>query len=697
MFKGRATARRTSPCPFTIGVDVMRTLMRFYNKIILREAVKSLSYLLVVALLAFFMVISNDLSENFRLFLDKTIEIADVVALPSFYAHVSERGKPCSVEDIDYAGYLEVSAAAYDLDLLKDFPGVLKINANPKFGAYIGNRDVVFSDDGSKFEIDDVLVFRYNGDAPATIEGIARGKYSTEDALELDVEILWSSNNLEKFYKGDKLSIYNMQSAQAANCYADKVEELQLQDIWLPALTGESIDGSFVLQPGQEYIASVRPNFILIIDASGQVTAALLHRVGIAQDPCHTGRYPRYTGDDSFIESEWSVTWNDSYYPDIFPPLLPYYDGFWESEAGAFFNDAIEVAKINSCSVNAVLTDDIMSILPFHTEKLHISSGRNISEQEYIDGAKVCIISEYFAELNGIGIGDELDLSFFKSPYPYGGRASLQVPYYQPQNSEYGEFFDNGTFSVVGLYSGNVSKSGKESSSLQYGSLEGADRRDIFVPFNAVRNVPDFSVSKYDTLLKIDGTKAAAFEEAIEYSKLCQRRDDGYQVSFELLDNGFGKLASHLEELVDSIKTTKTLTTAISVIVVFFLFLIHIHSSEKNMATAIALGVPRRNSYLMVVYGVVLPAIIGGAVGMISASLSSVRIAEVVMRNVSGEIALDGFMLNEMPIESLFAISTYSASVYKAAIILIVLLIFCTAVFYIFNKNRNVLKLSKRK
>ena len=58
--------------------------------------------------------------------------------------------------------------------------------------------------------------------------------------------------------------------------------------------------------------------------------------------------------------------------------------------------------------------DDMMYLSQFVRGNAEIFEGENFTAEQVASGAKVCIISEMLAHINGISVGDKIDLSYYE-------------------------------------------------------------------------------------------------------------------------------------------------------------------------------------------------------------------------------------------------------------------------------------------
>lgn len=75
---------------------------------------------------------------------------------------------------------------------------------------------------------------------------------------------------------------------------------------------------------------------------------------------------------------------------------------------------AMESIQTNNHSVPVLAVDSVEGMLEFASGRTQITQGRSISQEEYRDGAAVCLISETLARESGLDVGDVLPLSLYE-------------------------------------------------------------------------------------------------------------------------------------------------------------------------------------------------------------------------------------------------------------------------------------------
>ena len=113
---------------------------------------------------------------------------------------------------------------------------------------------------------------------------------------------------------------------------------------------------------------------------------------------------------------------------------------------------AMESIQTNNHSVPVLAVDSVEGMLEFASGRTQITQGRGISQEEYRDGAAVCLISETLARESGLNVGDTLPLSLYekeKNLMPtMVGDSDPTASYYLPQRG----FQQETEYTVIGLY-----------------------------------------------------------------------------------------------------------------------------------------------------------------------------------------------------------------------------------------------------
>ncbi len=94
------------------------------------------------------------------------------------------------------------------------------------------------------------------------------------------------------------------------------------------------------------------------------------------------------------------------------PPLeIPDPDAWQQTPGAQAYLDLAERMDVRRNSVQAVFPQDPAVSFPFQQKAVQLQKGRSFTPEELSSGARVCMISEWLAKLEGLQLGDRLPLS----------------------------------------------------------------------------------------------------------------------------------------------------------------------------------------------------------------------------------------------------------------------------------------------
>jgi hypothetical protein len=198
---------------------------------------------------------------------------------------------------------------------------------------------------------------------------------------------------------------------------------------------------------------------------------------------------------------------------------------FLASEEGSAWNDAIASVEITNGSLAVITVSHLESMAQFARQETYISAGRSFTQEEYDQGAKVCVLSDTLAQASGLSVGDTLNLSFyeydFNLPYSdfYCKSANPTASYYSINE---GFVVEDQTYEIVGLYHQTD----------QWSEENYAFTPDtVFVPQNSITcSTQSADTGIYKNIELYNGTidQLQALAEAQGYDQLFVYYDQGY-------------------------------------------------------------------------------------------------------------------------------------------------------------------------
>lgn len=222
---------------------------------------------------------------------------------------------------------------------------------------------------------------------------------------------------------------------------------------------------------------------------------------------------------------------------------------FLNSDAGAVWRETIiPWTKLNQNSVSVVLTDNINATFNFNVGKALVMEGRAFSDEEYANGDDVCLASAAFAEMNGINVGDTVEIDCYDcgiEKLPTIGRIPQRRLTIMPSEN----IGMRKEYTVIGIYTAPEFEEG----------LYNFTADTIFAP---KKSVPD--AEKYEnpevSYLNATVIKNGQVEEFEKY--MAEHGMGGY---YRYFDMGFESAAPTLEALVAN--ATRVIAIAMSLLV----------------------------------------------------------------------------------------------------------------------------------
>lgn len=629
-------------------------LFSFSVRQVRRTPVRTIAWFLLMMLVCGFLCISIHLRISAKRNMDGIYDTFEAIAIPAFYADVDRYGNLVTPgEGPRKAGYLSAPAKDYDLTPIAQATGVEHVDVRSTFGAYLPKAPETFVNGciSTQMTRNDVIIFTVTGQEPVLIPRNKSGTIPMTiqwSALGLNPEVFGKSLHLDNhlphylFGKGSFLpgDVEITVEPQSAAFYQD----------------GEF--GDLLFEPGKQYIAACE--YGSYSRAGGRVLS--VDSVQLYSTAYHNHEEQTLYRNMWEIISEGMIT--SQHVVDVLT------DNFWETDAGAFFTQAIQAAQMNTSSLTAITTNDLSAILPFHEGDVRIVDGRAFTEEEYDSGAPVCVISEDTALLCGWKVGDKIDMSFFQASFPYSGKASDYTPSYnafdhdqdiqiiesmgnafyfynmaeqnpESRNFPFNNFFDEGTYEIVGIYGGKVT--GLSAKSGSFSRNVGFDWRMTFLPMNAVKNAPAAFPDQYNTSIRLDVLNIQTFLAEMSASGLMEKQTGEYELRLSVYDQGISGVAPGLYRLIRISRMMLTLACAVAGLSVIVLSILHWLQNKREIAFLRSLGVSKVKTSLAITAGMLVVCLLGASTGALLGQLSADKIAASILDGTEIDEAANAF------------------------------------------------------
>ena len=211
--------------------------------------------------------------------------------------------------------------------------------------------------------------------------------------------------------------------------------------------------------------------------------------------------------------------------------------------ASTWREDIVPLCQLNYESAAVILTNRAESMYSFNTGDEALLSGRFFTDEEYINGDDVCVISAAYAEQNGLRLGDMIQLDYYDSgfgEYNNGATANSMLAAEDPgpYRQRYYMSLDDAigvckNYTVIGIYTG---------ARFAFGAYQ-LNADTILVPKASVPNAQNYETranSLLNTFVLKNGS-AKEFEKYMEQQNLAGQ--------FLYFDQNFSSMQESLEAL----------------------------------------------------------------------------------------------------------------------------------------------------
>ena len=328
-----------------------------------------------------------------------------------------------------------------------------------------------------------------------------------------------------------------------------------------------------------------------------------------------------------------------------------------------------------------------------------MAEGRGFTDDDYQNGNHVCIVSRELANFNRWKVGDTIDFSFFESKYMYTRTSDELFPIYDTYTEG---FFDSGTYEIIGLYDGLVTV--RESTEIHYHEEIGALWIDVYLPEKSVENAHAPKLHSYNTTIRLETLSGMEFLADMEDSGLTRKREQGYQVTFKLYDQGISAMADGLQQMSDISTLTVSLSAAASLLSVAVLAVFHLWRSKKEIACLRSLGLRKGQVLVVILAGLLAASALGCVVGAWCGHRISGQVAERILAAASEDLGDTTFTANTVGEEVWSKLDMYSFesvqpgqnAVLASLAVMAVMALFCTVLVWNESRKPPLLQLGRR-
>lgn len=322
---------------------------------------------------------------------------------------------------------------------------------------------------------------------------------------------------------------------------------------------------------------------------------------------------------------------------DTFPSIVETTEYFWDEE-GQLWGRLAEILRTSVQTLSVYTTNDLATMRIFNQGNAIISKGRSITETEYEEGAKVCVISNANAWRNGFQVGDRISLAFSERPLIFSPLGAMV-------DHGSAEGWDN--YEIIGFYT-IIDNMGET-----YGLYEDT----VFVPQKSVAIQPDnitiagtgntgsytASGSNSSDLVTTDvylpgWDNFVSFRlnnGSVDAFKREMEQYDLSGLSLAYYDQGYSKVSAALTGMRDTASILTAICSAVGLGIALLFSLLFVGRQQQSIAIMYSLGTGRKRALAFLMVSVLLVSglavCIGGVAGYF---LSDFILAETYAGNI---------------------------------------------------------------
>lgn len=289
-------------------------------------------------------------------------------------------------------------------------------------------------------------------------------------------------------------------------------------------------------------------------------------------------------------------------------------EGFYDSPIGRRWLNIIATWDNLRHTFPVTGTNDIYLMMAFYNGNAYISQGREFTEEEYARGDRVCLVSDVFAQREGLAIGDELPLALQYANYRRtAGRAfSTNTAAAFTLINAKGEIypiFEEGNYKIVGMYGGQTGL--RDEYGLGY--------NEIIIPSRSVKNSDADNILESGPMMGSNTSFRIANGTIDEYMEKWNRLQIP-NVEITFYDRGYSELEANINNMKYMARLLIVMGVSMVLMVLGYFSWLFILKQKERTAVERCLGFRKWHSFLSLFYGIFLLILVGSVCGSVAGS-----------------------------------------------------------------------------
>ena len=331
-------------------------------------------------------------------------------------------------------------------------------------------------------------------------------------------------------------------------------------------------------------------------------------------------------------------------------PMIAHLTGtaeeFLHSDAGKLWSQTLEGISINNQAFPILGVDNLGYLAEFALGKTRVVQGRDFTEEELTQGAKVCILAESLAAANSVAVGDTITLQYYNydENSPYQSMLSSGRGVVNPSAwffTATTPFVNEGeTYTIIGLYRSQNEWADPAT------NLYAFTPNTVFVPKASVSGTMDYCKQGLFRTYVLHNEQIEAFQELTA--------KEGFSDLFFCDDHGYAAVATSLHDYEEVAERALLIGLCLSTLIALLFLLLFPMQQQKTLNVMASMGATIQNRLGYIFYyslSLLLPGCILGFV-------ASILLWEQVTEKLTAQASIALAMEVDMSVLMLSAVST---------------------------------------
>ena len=283
-------------------------------------------------------------------------------------------------------------------------------------------------------------------------------------------------------------------------------------------------------------------------------------------------------------------------------------DFYDEGRPGANYLKWAEIYRMEDNLFVTVATNSLSLLPSYHNGTILLTEGREITAEEFEQGAAVCMVPQELAQINQLSVGSTMNLPFLCAIYGNISGKPTDFSLLKADGEFFQPFFEQ-EYEIVGIYAGG------------HGTEDILDDM-LIVPVTSVKAAWDESIAGFNPMSK--GTVSfqipnGSIQEFDATLKTLVPESEKLNITYD--DRGYS-------EIIKSLKASRNMAALLLLIgilavlaIIALLLYFFVVKEKKHTAIERSLGMSKHQCRVSLLTGIMVLTIIATAVGSLSGAL----------------------------------------------------------------------------